>query len=89
MSCSCKHQEILYRGVVSLKESNLGKIKSHSFSDYQIIAISKEFLHVNNEKPLIFEAKLTKDGKLELCANLSKLSHSSKEVSTNGSSIRT
>lgn len=66
-----------------MKESNLGKIKSHSFSDYQIIAISKEFLHVNNEKPLIFEAKLTEKGNLELTARLAALVNS-KEVDTNG-----
>ncbi|MCH7969007.1 MAG: hypothetical protein IH841_07180 [Thaumarchaeota archaeon] len=67
-----------------MKDLDLDKTTSHSFSDYEIIALSKEFRHANDGKPLIFEAKLTKDGKLELCANLSKLSHSSKEVSTNG-----
>lgn len=76
MSCSCKHQEILYRSDVSLKESKLGKTTSHSFSDYEIIALSKEFLHANDGKPLVFEAKLTEKGNLELTARLATLVNS-------------
>lgn len=82
MFSSCKHQEILYRGYISLKDLDLDKTTSHSFSDYEIIALSKEFRHANDGKPLVFEAKL-EGGQLVLCANLARL-QSTKEVGTNG-----
>ena len=66
-----------------MKDLDLDKITSHSFSDYEIIALSKEFRQVNDGKPLVFESKLTKNGKLELSASLAALD-SSKDVNNNG-----
>lgn len=67
-----------------MKEIKLGSIQTKTFDNFLFIPLPKKWLAVNDDRPIDFEAKLTKDGKLELCANLSKLSHSSKEVSTNG-----
>lgn len=67
-----------------MTSQDLGQVQTEVFNDFLLIPLEGRWLQVNDGKPLVFEAKLTKDGKLELCANLSKLSHSSKEVSTNG-----
>ena len=64
-------------------ELSLDPVKTRPFNDFLLIPLSKKWLQVNDGKPLVFEAKLTEKGKLELCANLSKLSHNSKEVDTN------
>jgi len=65
-----------------LKEINLGTTKGHVFEEFLIVSLSKKWLFVNEGKPLVFEAKLTKNGKLELSASLAALD-SSKEVSKN------
>ena len=66
-----------------MKETKLGSIQTKTFDEFLFIGFDKKWLLVNDGKSIEFETKLTKDGKLELCANLSKLSHSSKEVDTN------
>jgi len=68
---------------VELYQVNLGQVKTTLFKDFLLIPLSKEWLSANDEKPIIFEAKLTKNGKLQLCAELSKLSQRCKEVDTN------
>ena len=65
-----------------MKNLNLGEVKTTPFKDFLLISLSKDWLAVNEEKALVFEAKLTKNGKLELSASLSALD-GSKRVDTN------
>lgn len=60
---------------------NLGKIKSHIFSDSMVIAFKNDWMLVNNGKPLEFEAKIEKN-RLVLSAKLETLDKT-KEVNTN------
>jgi len=80
LSCTCKHQESKGYGDTILKEINLDSVKTIPLQDFLVIPISKKFLIANNGKQIVFEAKLTLDGKLQLCAELSKLTQSYKEV---------
>ncbi len=83
MLSTCKHQESKSgnRGF-ALKSRELGKAKTFPFEKHWILAFDNRWLQVNDKKPLVFEVKLTKNGKLELSASLSALD-SSKEVDTN------
>ncbi len=63
-----------------MNQRKLPSVKTISFKNFLLISLSKDWLAVNEEKALVFEAKLTKNGKLQLCADLSKLSQSCKEV---------
>jgi len=60
----------------------MGQVQTTPLDDFLFIPLSKKWLFVNEGKPLVFEAKLTKNGKLELSASLAALD-SSKEVSKN------
>ena len=60
----------------------MGQVQTTPLDDFLLIPLSKKWLFVNEGKPLVFEAKLTKNGKLELSASLAALD-SSKEVSKN------
>lgn len=64
-----------------MRNINLGKYLAHFFDDYLILGFSKDWLKLNDSKPIVFDAKL-EDGKLILCANLARL-QSTKEVDTN------
>lgn len=65
-----------------MKERILDPIKTKPFDKFLILALEDRWLQVNDGKPLVFEAKLTKNGKLELSASLAALD-SSKDVDTN------
>lgn len=78
---SCKHQEIKTRGSSKLKNITLGKYLAHFFDNYLILGFSKDWLKLNDGKPIVFEAQI-KNGKLLLCGNLARL-QSNKEVDTN------
>lgn len=82
MSSSCKHQEIQTQGSSKLRNINLGKYLAHFFDDYLILGFSKDWLKLNDGKPIVFDAKL-EGSKLTLSANLTKLD-SVKKVDTNG-----
>ncbi len=79
LSYSCHHQKNKCRGSYILKNLDFGKVKTSFFKDNLLISLSKDWLAINEGKPLVFEAKLTKNGKLELSASLAALD-SSKEV---------
>ncbi len=66
-----------------MNQRKLPSVKTTLFKDFLLIPFSKDWLAVNEGKPLVFEAKLTKNGKLQLCAELSKLSQGCKEVDNN------
>ncbi len=66
-----------------MKTIPLDPVKTIPFKDdFILVAMSKDFLRANDGKQLVFDVKLTLDGKLKLCASLSKLSHNSKDVDT-------
>jgi len=65
-----------------LRNINLGKHLAHFFDDYLILGFSKDWLKLNDGKPIVFDAKL-EGSKLVLCANLARL-QSTKEVVTLG-----
>lgn len=60
---------------------DLGQVKAITFKDFLLIALSKQFLHANDGKQIVFDTKLN-ESKLTLSANLSKLD-SVKKVDTN------
>lgn len=59
----------------------LPNIKSHIFENSLLIALSNEWMRVNGNKPLEFEAKIEKN-RLVLSASLETLDKT-KEVDTN------
>ena len=63
-----------------MKSLDLGEVETTISTKFLLIPLSKEWLAVNEGKSLVFEAKITKNGKLQLCAELSKLLQSCKEV---------
>ena len=79
---SCKYQETKIEGRFALKEISLEAVEAKPYHEFLIIPLEKSWLKVNNEKPLIFEVKITKNGKLELSSRLAALD-SSKEVDIN------
>jgi len=56
-----------------LKEINLGSVQTMAFEDFLIIGLSKNWIYANDEKPIVFRASLSRDGKLVLTGTLSKL----------------
>ena len=62
-----------------MKEQFMGKTKTHEFSDYLVLGLSKDWLKINNGEPLEFDVTLTKGGKLVLATRLTEL------AKTNGS----
>jgi len=64
-----------------LTSFDLGQVKAITFKDFLLIALSKQFLHANDGKQIVFDTKLN-ESKLTLSANLSKLD-SVKKVDTN------
>lgn len=64
-----------------MSEIKLGKTKTHPFSDFLLIPLSKKWIDVNDGNSLEFEAKLI-EGQLVLCAKLARLQRT-KEVSKN------
>ena len=62
-------------------------IRTKPFDKFLILALEERWLRVNQGKPLVFEAKLSMDGKLEFSARLAKLSGNSKEVDTMESQV--
>ena len=82
MSCSCKHKETKTRGSSKLRNITLGKYLAHFFDNYLLLSFSKDWLKLNDGKPIVFDAKI-ENGKLLLCANLARL-QSNKEVLTHG-----
>ncbi len=81
MSCSCELEKSSSKGGISLSEKKLGKTKTHLFSDFLLIPLSKKWIAVNDGNSLEFEAKLI-EGQLVLCAKLTRLQRT-KEVSKN------
>lgn len=65
-----------------MKNINLGKYLAHFFGGYLLLAFSKEWLKLNNGKPIVFDAKL-ENGKLILSGSLERLDRT-KEVDNNG-----
>ena len=80
MPCTCKHQESKGYGDAILKEINLDSVKTIPFQDFLVIPISKEFLIANNGKQIVFDSKLTLDGKLVLVGTLTKLARTEEVV---------
>jgi len=56
-----------------LKEINLGIVQTKIFEDFLIIGLSKNWIYTNDEKPIVFHASLSHDGKLVLTGILSNL----------------
>ncbi len=65
-----------------MNQRKLPSVKTTLFKDFLLIPLSKDWLAVNEGKSLVFEAKLTKNGKLELSSRLAALDRS-KEVDIN------
>jgi len=65
-----------------LRNITLGKYFAHFYNDKLILGFSKEWLQLNDGKPIVFDAKI-ENGKLLLCADLARL-QSNKEVLTHG-----
>ena len=63
-------------------KNDLGSVRTIPFKDFLLIALSKQFLHANDGKQIVFDTKLN-GSKLTLSANLTKLD-SVKKVDTNG-----
>ena len=82
LSNSCSHQKGQSSGGFTLKNLYLGKVKTAPFKDFLLIPLSKEWYQANDGKPIVFDARLTLNGKLVLTGSLSKLV-STKEVDTN------
>ena len=60
----------------------VGKISTKQFDDYLIIPFSKQWLSLNDDKPIEFSVEV-KEGKLVLSGNLASLDRT-KDVDTNG-----
>ena len=58
-----------------MKEINLGIVQTKNFEDFLIIGLSKNWIYANDEKPIVFHARLSPDGKLVLTGTLSNLSN--------------
>ncbi len=56
-----------------MKNLYLGEVKTIPFKDFLIVPFSKDWLNANNGEPIVFDAKLTLNGKLILTGSLSKL----------------
>lgn len=65
-----------------MKKITLGRYIAHFFGGYLLLSFSKDWEKLNNNKPIIFEAKI-ENGKLILCGNLARLQRI-KEVDNNG-----
>ncbi|MCE9616739.1 MAG: hypothetical protein K8Q88_00015 [Nitrosarchaeum sp.] len=64
-----------------MKTVDLGQTKSHIFDNYLIIALSKTYLKLNHDLPIIFDGKL-EGSKLTLSTNL-PIFDNAKEVDDN------
>ncbi|MCH7967490.1 MAG: hypothetical protein IIB02_08795 [Thaumarchaeota archaeon] len=64
-----------------MKTITLGKYRAHFFGGYLLLGFDKDWLKLNNNKPIVFDAKIEK-GKLLLSTNLARL-QSNKEVVSN------
>ena len=82
MSNSRKYQEIGNSGGLSLRRINLGKVKTCLLDQFLTLALSKDWLKVNNGEQLQFDAEL-KAGKLVLSASLANLSDNTNFGDTN------
>ena len=60
----------------------VGKISTKQFDDYLIIPFSKQWLSLNDDKPIEFSVEV-KEGKLVLSGNLVSLDRT-RSVDTNG-----
>jgi len=78
---SCQNKKINAQGSSKLKTITLGKYLAHFFGGYLLLSFSKDWEKLNNNKPIVFDAKL-ENGKLIFCANLGRL-QKIKEVDTN------
>ena len=65
-----------------MKEFNLGKFKTEHFDKFLLLGFSEKWLDVNGGKPIVFDAKVTKEGKLVLAVCLTELAKT-KEVDSN------
>ncbi len=61
---------------------NLGRVKVNIFENYLILSLSKQWISLNENKPLEFDIELTKEGKLILSSTLAGL-NKTREVVTN------
>ncbi len=65
-----------------MKEIDLGQVKTTPFKDFLLIPFSKDWLVANDGNQIVFDSKLTLNGKLVLVGTLSKLART-KEVVKN------
>ena len=56
-----------------MRETDLGQVKTTTFKDSLLIPLSRDWLAANDGKQIVFDSKLTLDGKLVLTGSLSKL----------------
>ena len=82
MLSTCTHQKTKSEGSFYLKAIDLPQVKTTSSKDFLLIPLEKSWLNVNDGKPIVFDARLTKNGKLILTGSLSKLVRTN-EVDTN------
>ena len=59
-----------------MTSQDLGQVQTEVFNDFLLIPLESRWLQVNDGKPLVFEAKLTEKGNLELTARLAALVNS-------------
>lgn len=59
MHGTSKHQETHnFGGNLSMKKIDLGKAKTCKFNDFLILGFAKDWLKINNDKPLEFDTAI-------------------------------
>ena len=63
-----------------MKERNLGLLNAKKFDRYLVVGFSDRWLDLNAGKDIVFDVKLTKEGRLVLSAKLCELDRTNEDV---------